>query len=190
MGKEKMVLDNFDKIRPYVADSFDNDTFIYTELLDRAKRKGNNGVRLAKTFYHRNKAEFDKQHDDIIRLCDLSGCRAMTRLSPRSFKKTGVVFTRLVVETALTENWQGMKTLYNRALGIVTPSTKLWIVDCDNEEQFERAKNNLQNWIDIIPSKSGNHIIISPFNLQSWTHPDIQIHKDNPTNLYIPEGAA
>jgi hypothetical protein len=39
-----------------------------------------------------------------------------------------------------------------------------------------------------IPSKSGIHIITNPFNLAEFTKafPSIEVHKNNPTNLYIP----
>jgi len=37
-------------------------------------------------------------------------------------------------------------------------------------------------------SKSGLHIITTPFNISEFNkkYTDIEIHKDNPTNLYIP----
>jgi hypothetical protein len=43
-------------------------------------------------------------------------------------------------------------------------------------------------FITLIPSKSGFHIIMKPFNLQKFKseYPDVEIHKNNPTNLYIP----
>ena len=39
-----------------------------------------------------------------------------------------------------------------------------------------------------IPSKSGIHLITNPFNLAKFSlkWPRIEIHKNNPTNLYIP----
>ena len=41
--------------------------------------------------------------------------------------------------------------------------------------------------VSVIPSKSGCHIITTPFNPVSFTKvfPKIAIQKDNPTNLYI-----
>jgi len=39
-----------------------------------------------------------------------------------------------------------------------------------------------------VPSKNGIHLITTPFDLSAFRqrYPDIDVHKDNPTNLYIP----
>lgn len=42
---------------------------------------------------------------------------------------------------------------------------------------------------DYIPTKNGYHIITKPFNLKQFKdkYPDIDVHKNNPTILYIPK---
>jgi len=39
-----------------------------------------------------------------------------------------------------------------------------------------------------IPSRNGLHLITLPFSLKDFKKkfPDIEVHKDNPTNLFIP----
>ena len=39
-----------------------------------------------------------------------------------------------------------------------------------------------------IPSKNGYHLITKPFDLQVFSKefPTVEVHKNNPTNLYIP----
>ena len=39
-----------------------------------------------------------------------------------------------------------------------------------------------------LPTKNGIHLITTPFNLQKFRsdYKDIEVHKDNPINLYIP----
>ena len=192
------MLDNSKLIRAFCPDKDDGDTFIYTEMLDRGQRKGNNGQRLLKTFYHRSREEFDNQFETIKKLCDMSQVRAMTRLAPRSYKKVAGTFLRLVTETYITQNYAGMKTLYNRACGTTSPNTKLWLVDCDSPDEYAAVCRDfgpkallelkLPTW-EAIPSKKGMHIICSPFDMRLWPFPNIGIHKDNPTNLYIPDGA-
>lgn len=202
------MLDNSALIAEFAPEKEDGDTFIYTEMLDRGKRKGNNGQRLVKTFYHRSRAEFWEQWPTIKQMCDLAKVRACTRLSPRSFKKVGKEFTRLVVETALTENWAGMKSLYNRALGIVTPNEKYWLWDVDvindDSDHLFASLDHLHTHdgksvlIESINSKKGVHYITRPFDIRQLELVDpgdgrvmehVQLHKDNPTNLYIPDGA-
>ena len=39
-----------------------------------------------------------------------------------------------------------------------------------------------------LETKNGSHLIVKPFNIQTfkYIYPEIEVHKDNPTNLYIP----
>lgn len=190
-----MNLDNNQLIRPFVPKTDDGDTFIYTELLDRSKSKGNNVNRLVKSFHHRSQEEFDEQMPAIRSLCELSGARAYTRLAPRSYEKVGKVHVQLVVDAAMSGNWHTMKALYSRALGTVTPNVKYWLFDVDviNAETTE-LEGHLKlagHWVATIPSRKGLHYIVKPFDMRScYTPKDVQLHKDNPTNLYIPDGAA
>lgn len=179
-----------------------NDHVLYTELLDRTKRVGNNGVRIVKTFYHRDAEDFDRHLPQMYALCDALKVRAYTRLSPRSYRKVGAVFTKLVVEAALTDNFAGMKSLYTRACGIVTPERKLWMFDVDrisdDSEKFRQFLEKMGVLEGVVPSKRGMHFISQPFNItlidghvpESKLPDGISLHKDNATNLYIPDGAA
>lgn len=210
------MLDNSLLIAPFCPPEDDGDTFIYTELLDRAKKKGNNGHRILKTFYHRSVEEFWGQFPVIRRLCDVTLIRACTRLSHKSYEQVGIQHTRMVVEASLTKNWLGMKTLYNRACGITPPikNKKFWLFDVDvvNDATLEFGKriNEDGNLMMTIPSKKGLHYIVKPFDkrtivqyyqdlgmiliIKESLELDIQhewmtLHRDNPTNLYIPDGA-
>jgi len=198
-----MSLDNSALVAPFCPDAADGDTFVYTEMLDRGKHKGNNGHRLVKTFYHRSVEEFWSQWPTLKALCDLAQVRACTRLAPRSYAKVGALFTRMVVEASLTDNWAGMKSLYNRACGSVGPNEKLWLFDVDAiDRRSERLVTILTErgvFRARIPSKKGEHIISDPFDMRDIGGASgdglmpqfgaVQLHKDNPTNLYIPDGA-
>ena len=194
------MLDNSALIALFCPAQDDGDTFIYTEMLDRGKRKGNNGNRLVKTFYHRSVEEFWSQWPTIKQLCDLAQVRACTRLAPRSYAKVGATFTRMVVEASLTANWAGMKSLYNRACGTTSPNQKLWLWDVDEvgveAHALEDAMQERGLLVAKIPSRRAYHLISRPFDIGSTvdrngytTAMTVQLHKDNPTNLYIPDGA-
>lgn len=196
-----MPLDNSPLVRLFVPAEDDGDSFIYTELLDRSKGKGNNVNRLIKTFYHRSREEFDDQMPAIKELCDWGKVRAYTRLSTRSFEKVSKVFVQLVVDAALSGNHSSQRRMYSRALGTVTPVKKVWLLDVDAITETTkilaiqlREKGYL---LAEIPSKKGCHLIVRPFDERPWLvgrgwadWGDISLHKDNPTNLYIPDGAA
>lgn len=199
------MIDNSMPVAAFCPAEYDGDTFIYTEMLDRGKRKGNNGHRLVKTFYHRSVEEFWEQWPTIKQLCDLARVRACTRLAQRSYRKVGATFTRMVVEAALTDNFAGMKSLYNRACGTTSPNAKLWLFDVDvpdeASEKFGEFLNAYALRIATIPSKKGLHYITPPFDFRLWIGaigercgtdglpPNVSLHKDNPTNLYIPDEA-
>ncbi len=188
-----MPLDNSELIAPFCPPEDDGDTFIYTEMLDRGKRKGNNGFRLVKTFYHRSVAEFWEQMPVVRELCELAGVRAYTRLAPRSYTRVGAQFTRLVVDASLTSNWAGMKSLYNRACGTVSPNQRLWLFDVDEVNRatvsFGIELGRGGHLIATIPSRKGLHYIARPHQYGTIP-PELTLHKDNPTNLYVPDGAA
>lgn len=206
------AVDNSKWIAEFCQDDDDGDTFIYTEMLDRTVKKGNNNHRLVKTFYHRSKEEFWSQLPTIQELCNMTKARAYTRLAPRSFEKVGKAFTQLVVEAAMQGNWNHMKALYNSACGRTPPTKKLWLFDVDkmDDKTEEFAKLLMEAGVlrARIPSRKGEHLITVPFDPRPYVdaeflmadHPSVQpgwqrwgevsLHKDNPTNLYIPEGAA
>lgn len=197
-----MALDNSIPVAAFCPKTDDKDTFIYTEMLNRGQKKGNNGQRLLKTFYHRSVEEFWEQWPTIKQLCDLSKVRACTRLAPKSFEKVGHTFLRMVTDAHITRNYPGMKTLYNRACGTTSANEKLWLFDVDvvqeNTREFERRLDVAGHRIATIPSKKGLHYIVKPFDtriIDAWMHEllitesEMSLHKDNPTNLYIPEGA-
>lgn len=200
------MLDNSALIAPFCPPSDDGDTFIYTEMLDRGHKKGNNGNRLLKTFYHRSEAEFLEQVPVIKSLCDMAKIRACTRLAPKSYERVGKVYTKMVVEAAMAKNWAGMKSLYNRACGITSPEKKIWLFDVDVVDErtlaFGKKIEESGNLLAVIPSKKGLHYITKPFDTRiielyyqalgvntTAGVEEISLHKDNPTNLYIPDGA-
>lgn len=194
------MIDNSEIVAKFVPEHDDEDTFIYTELLDRSKLKqGSNRVRLLRTFYHRSRVGFWEVMPAIRELCEKNGVRAYTRLAPRSMAKVGRLATTLMVEAALVGHWKDMAYIYARACGRVTPNTKLWLIDVDNVEAWADWHNEEKfplEFVASIPSKKGLHVIVKPFNIPTLFGAmpparllGLDVHKDNPTNLYIPESS-
>lgn len=194
------MLDNSALIAPFCPEE-DNGTFIYTEMLDRTAKKGNNNHRLVKTFYHRTRGQFWDQWPLMKELADLTKTRLYTRLAPRSWERVGKLFTQLVVEASLAGNWDHMRALYNSACGRINPVQKYWLLDIDAKTELtEKLAQRLReegHLVARIPSRKGEHLIINPFDSREWTSQgswacwgEVSIHKDNPTNLYIPDDAA
>ncbi len=195
------MIDNSCAIAAFCPEKRDGDTFIYTELRDRSKQSGKNGHRLHKTFYHRSVGEFHAQWPNIKALCDLLQIRAYTRLAPRSFKSVGKQFVRMVMEAGMTDNFAGMKSLYSRACGTATPIEKLWMYDIDVlDDRAARMMPHLERLGVLrasIPSKTGTHLIVKPFDTRLFFMHSLEFKaeectllKEATTNLYIPDGAA
>lgn len=205
------MVDNSALVRPFMPGGSkgpisNQDHFLYTELLDRTKRVGNNGVRIVKTYFHRSVEDFDKHLPQMKALCDALGVRAYTRLSPRSFERVGKLALVAMAQAAVDENWAGMKTVYPSACGRVTPERKLWLFDVD---EISAATNSFAAFLvkedlllEQIPSKRAYHYIVPAFDLRRWSEsqdpkalsmfgvPDMSLHKHGMTNLYIPDNAA
>lgn len=189
------MIDNAHIIREFAPATEDGDSFIYTELLDRRRRVGNNSARLLRAFFHRSREEFDRQMPWIRDLCESTKARAYVRIPARSFRAVGATFTRLVVDAALTDNHRGMKTLYGSACGKTNPIAKLWLVDVDVPS--EATANYYTRLADeglliaVIPSRRAHHYIVKPHRPDAVPCPEgATLMREATTNLYIPDGAA
>lgn len=195
------TLDNSALIAPFMPDEDDGDTFVYSELLDRSKKGGtSNRVRYVRAYFHRSRTEFEEQLPEMRHVAEATGARVYTRLSPRSFKTVGKLCAQLMLERVLAEQWNLMRHAYMSACGKATPLRKLWLYDVDEETDRTRAfgawlsdKGYLQA---TIPSRQGVHYIVTPHDVrepanvfeQGWALMG-SLHKDNPTNTYVPAGA-
>jgi hypothetical protein len=189
-----MPVDNHKKIAAFLPEEEDDDTFFYTEILDRRHHKGSNQFRTLKTFYHRSQMHFATQWETIKKLCDDTGARAYTRLSPRSYEQVGRAYTQLVVSAAMNVQWRSMPRLYASACGL-TPikGRKLWLFDIDLPGSVDALAleerlggHGLDVLVTSVPSRKGHHLIVRPHHVD-YRHDGIELHKDNPTNLYIPD---
>lgn len=203
------MINNIELIKP-LLNFVNKDDFYYLQILQRKKDPNpiglptgsNNNARTIKNYYINNLEYLDKKMPEIIALCDLFNARASIRLNKRSYRK--VAFRTLQKVSGILANgeYSHLKTAYSKACGLGhnAGNNKTWIVDLDESYQLEKEYlNKLQDDINdfqpegnkiiaIIPSKSGIHLITKPFNIKQLQEKSymMDIHKDNPTNLYIP----
>lgn len=183
-----MSVDNFEIVAGLISPTFDGDTFWLTELLDRSKVSGNNSARRVAEFIHRDASDLMRYADTIRKLCEVTGCRAYTRLTPRSFAACGKAFTRHIVDQCLSANFEGMRHAYAHILG-VTPikERRTWLWDIDEPGPVQSELEARAEFVATIPSRKGCHVITRPFDPRGIV--GATLHRDNPTNLYIPDGA-
>jgi len=203
------MIDNIEKILPLL--NFETlDDFYYLQILQRKKENpqlGSNS-RVIKNYYINSQDYLLKHYDEIKKLCEVFNARASIRLNKRSYEKVGFKAMTNLANTMMNKEYSFLKASYDRACGLGhNDKNKTWIVDIDENEVIwlEQIINAIQpcepagNKIVVqIPSKTGIHLITKPFNVLQYQNNfitellqykmhyiEIEIHKDNPTNLYI-----
>lgn len=209
------MTDNFDQIRKMLEFRSEDD-FYFLQILQRKKdhKQGkvngaNNNARLIKAYYIRSLEYFDFIKPEVIELSKLFNARAGINLNRRSFEKMALQHLKKVTDQIINGDSQKAYKAYSSVVGAYNhDSDKKWIVDLDNGDDtwedniikaINEAKPGGDKVIAIIPSKSGKHIITKPFDLIGYNKAlnlelmekyqislNIDIHKNNPTNLYIP----
>ena len=188
-----------------------NDDFYFLQILQRKKENPNLGSnsKVIKNYYITSTEHLIEKYDEIKSLCNMFNARASLRLNKRSFEKVAFKSLENFANVMQTKEYKHIMNCYDKACGLLNnEKQKKWIVDIDRNELvwLEQIINSVQesepngNKIIIqLPTKSGIHLITKPFNViqfkenlknelskYSMNEITIDIHKDNPINLFIP----
>lgn len=196
-----LAIDNLNKVIPFLK--FDSpDDFYYLQILQRKKENpelGSNS-RVIKNYYINSVEYLLKHYGEIKQLCEQFNARASLRLNKRSYEKVAYKAMVNIANSMANREYSFIKKSYDRAVGNGhNDKDKTWILDVDGDFDndtlviIDQIINTANPEVDhnkikaYIPSKSGLHIITEPFDLREFSKifPEIEIHKDNPTNLYI-----
>ena len=194
------MIDNIELIKPLLK--FQNkDDFYYLQILQRKKENilMFSNSRVIKNYYIKSIEELINKYDEIKSLCNLFNARASIRLNKRSFEKVAFKCLENVANTMQSRDYDFIGKAYDRACGQShNDSNKKWILDIDfkdcSKNDVEKCLNFTVAWTKLaeIPSKNGIHLITNPFKVDVFQkyckeqNVNVEIHKDNPTNLYIP----
>lgn len=196
------MTDNIDLILPFLK--FDSvDDFYYLQILQRKKENpqlGSNS-RVIKNYYIRSQEQLLNYYGEIKSLCKQFNARASIRLNKRSFEKVAYKAMVNIANSCNNREFKHIRSSYDRAVGQGNnegKGNKKWILDID-VAMSEDFHNELVDYVNsqlpegkkvlaIVPSKSGTHMITKPFDLRDFKsiYGEIEVHKDNPTNLFIP----
>jgi hypothetical protein len=194
------MIDNINIILPLLK--FESkDDFYYLQILQRKKENSEIGSnsRVIKNYYITSIEYLEERYDEIKQLCHFFNARASIRLNKRSYEKVAFKALQNIANTMSNKEYSFIKKSYDRACGLGhNDVVKKWILDIDIDDWLTSQTEELIDFIyhlepvgnkflTEIPSKSGLHIITTPFNIQEFNkkYTGIEIHKDNPTNLYI-----
>ena len=187
------MIDNYELLKQFM--NFEDDSkFYFLQVIKRRKDNpeltGNNKVISDYQIY--SLEDYHKYYLHAVRECQLNNARAYLRLNVRDDKKIALECLRRAANLIADGNHKAMKNTYDTICGKHhSDKNKKWIVDFDDEwmpEKDDRVQDIINAGGKIyaeVPTKSGCHIISSPFNLNKFKWM-IDIHKDNPTILYIP----
>jgi len=194
------MIDFYEKIKELLVFESDDD-FYYLQILQRKKENpqlGSNS-RVIKNYYIGSVEYLESRYEEIKGLCNLFNARAMLRLNKRSYSKVAFKTMQNIANSMANGEYSFIKKSYDRACGNGhNDKNKTWIIDIDgnfdDDYIFElvyyindcRPKG--YKLVTELSTKNGLHIITRPFDLRGFKdkYPEVEIHKDNPINLFIP----
>jgi hypothetical protein len=200
------MVNNFEIIKSFL-DFTNPDTYYFLQLIQRRKDNPEltKDMHIIDDIFIYNMEQYERMQPDIIATCNLHNARAYFRLNKRSLKKSAMQLLKKVTTMIIDENYKSVKNAYSSVSGeFSSDDDKKWIVDVDNidlDSNFGSTHQSMlmtlkqlqmgtgrEPMLTLIKSKSGVHIITRPFNVNEFKklYPYIDIHKDNPTILYVP----
>lgn len=192
------MIDNFELIKELLKFDESGDDFYFAQILKRKKENpelGSNSY-VVKTYFIKSVEELENQRGEMIAFADYHKARVYLNLNKRSFERMAFHTLKKVADQIMNKDYKEVRKAYNSVCGMYASGDKFWIVDIDEKG---RKANEILKFIDvarpegnklvaIVPTKNGVHLITKPFDLElfKFVFPDIEIHKNNPTILYIP----
>jgi hypothetical protein len=186
---------------------FEDDYFYFIQIIQRKKEIPELGAnnRIVRSYMISSLEKLEKNEAEIIKMCEMFNARAYIHLNRRKWSRIALECLRHNAELIANGQNDGIKASLETVIGrnnCEPKGEKTWIVDIDDtntvsplmmafiDYQCEPKATNVNDGkcVAIIPTKNGVHLITKPFNTQTFgnEYPGIDIHKDNPTVLYIP----
>ena len=200
------MIDNFELIKSLLK--FPNDDIYYhLQIIRRGKDHPELPAanRMIKSYFICSLESLDYVEQEIKDLCKLFGARAYINLAPKSIKKTTMLQIKYIAQRAYEGDFKKIWKSWNTCAGEIKGEEPRWVVDIDAKtydeifyisktskeisDFIEKCEPNIKPLFKVIaeiPTKSGIHLITTPFNLQQFKekYPDIDVHRNNPTLLY------
>jgi hypothetical protein len=196
------MINNIDIISPLLQFN-SGDDFYHLQILKRKKEHptlGSNSY-VVKTYYVSSLEYLSHRYPEIKALCEFHNARAYINLNVRSYERLAFQMLKKVIDQIMNKDFKSVRKAYESVAGeFGTGKDKRWIIDIDFADHVtEDYVKTLKAYIESefpesggilaeVPTKNGFHLITKPFRLDSFMarYLDIDVHKNNPTILYIP----
>ena len=186
------------------------DDFYFIQILKRKKEHPELGSNshVVKTYYIKSIDDFDFHFPEMKCLADFHNARVCINLNRRSFEKMAFHTMRKVADQIMNKDFKSVRAAYNSVCGEYSQETdKIWIIDLDGEDTkklteisnfirylkpFDFINFNTgeikEKIVATLSTKNGLHLLTHPLDVQEFKkkYSDIEIHKNNPTIIYIP----
>lgn len=204
------MIDNFELIKPLFYFNKANHMFFFCQIVRRAKdHKGEEKKvkeKAIKTYFMTSQEALEAARGEIVMLCEYYGARAYINVAGKDFD----ALQRAMLLKLATYNDTGTIInpfrLLNSTAGELKSRRNLWVIDIDDTSMSEPVLKWLDDYFKVteasvlgdresiylratIPTVQGEHLIVTPFNLQAFhaVFPDIDVHKNSMgTLLYFP----
>ena len=193
------MINNIKEIKKLLV--FENDDhFYHLQIIKRKKENpevGSNSY-MVKTYYINSLEYLDFKYEEIINLCKFHNARAYINLNRRSFERMAYHTLKKITDQILNKDFKSVRKAYESVSGTysIEPHKK-WIIDVDSDLDEDRLRIFLWALLPVgnktiakIKTKNGYHLITSPFDLREFRDSKfsdgLEVHKDNPTILFIP----
>lgn len=195
------MVDNIELIKP-LLDFTSKDEFYMIEIIRRKKENpelGSNS-RVIQTYYITSIKYLDQHYPEMKAIADALNARVNIYLDKKSFEKAYSLHLQKMGDLLLSKDLAVVNRMYKKAAvkARIDNNTKSWIIDVDDcpsisgltpiLDALESIRPQGNKVVATLPSKSGFHLITKRFDVMSFDKLELNldIHKNNPTNLYIP----
>lgn len=193
------MVDNFDLIKRMFYFNEGNDMFFHMQVLRRGKDHPELPAanKLIKSYLVRSREHLESLKEEVIFLCEHYKARAYINVAGKDFDKLNTLLLAKLANNVHLNNVINPIHVLNSAIGELKSRDSKWIVDVDDLSEREEIMSYIKEltamrteyWLHAeLPTKSGVHLITIPFNLAKFKEkfPNVDVHKNNPTILYIP----
>ena len=205
------MTDNFDIYKQFITEKWsytdlpEGDSYFVVELIRRGK--DNPDLPAAnyhfKNYYIRKPEDLDKYKQEIKSLCEILHLRAYASVNIKSFKQVSLDTMAELARRIANNDYRKNYAVFESCSGQYCHSgDKQWVVDCDDcvlhDEYPETVKDLINSCkpdgnkiVTEFPTKSGIHLITTPFDRQQFIElceaydiKNVDIKKNHLTLLY------
>lgn len=182
------MTNNFEIIRDFLTTQFSRlsnceysakvDTFYNVTLIGRKKDNALVDGKV-KSYTINTIYDLDDYQQEIITICDALKVRAYISVNGKSHKQVTLNALVKYTNNIAQDCFNSSRGIYDSAVAQFVDSKKqLWIIDVDKDDSFDKSVDELTDLyiktiesckpykkiVEVIPTKSGKHIITHPFD--------------------------